>query len=175
MLHITAESFAQAMGQDYQTASKRLRPLSFNTGQNGTHWFALARVLPIIRHKEDAALPALFNVATNINIPTPPDAEHMADDLDEWLGQKSKHSTRQGGAVARLAGVRRAFAQHVADSTQSSALCRHTPTLARLLILDDSIMRYVLLNDQTAFPSDFSQWSLRFAIETFNTPAKTAA
>lgn len=48
-------------------------------------------------------------------------------------------------------------------------------TLARLLILDDSIMRYVLLNDQTAFPADFSNWSLRFAIETFNTPTQTAA
>lgn len=169
MLHTSAQLFAMSIGCDYQTASKRLRNLPHIKSENGVYLVALARALPILRLKEDVALPAIFHSARSIPALLPIDAESIAQSLETWLHQTTKHLSRQG-ALTRLSSVQRAFAQHIADATESSILCRHTEQLRRLLILDDQIARYVILSDANAMPSNFRKFSIEFALA--NTPQK---
>lgn len=161
--HVTSTLFSMATGLNYQSSSKRLRHLPYTTGPNGTHFINLFRAIPHLKLKEDRALPILFGAATPLDVPAPHDAQQMAKAMEDWMHKKTSDHSRQA-MVNRYQNIQRAFAQHIADATESSILCRHTEDLRTRLILAPEVARFVILADQNAFPSNFRIWAISHAL-----------
>ncbi len=95
----------------------------------------------------------------------PQNAERLADEFEIWL----RLDPRNQDAIGRLKNIRRAYAQHLADSVQSSELLRHLNYLQNVLPLDNTVLRYVLTGDKDAFPTNMKNWVLQHAIQHFQT------
>lgn len=171
MLHITPRLYADSMNLDTATAYRRLKPLAHQVGPRGEHHYPLITALTTTRPKEREHLPALFDAATDMPFPTPQNAERLADELEIWL----RLDPRNQDAIGRLKNVRRAYATHLADSVQSSELFRHLNYLQNVLPLDNAVLRYVLIGDKDAFPTNMKNWCLQHAIQHFQSTMKEAA
>ncbi|MFO6463095.1 hypothetical protein ACK8OR_01785 [Jannaschia sp. KMU-145] len=144
------------------TAVKRL-PSRSPTGELR---FELTRAIPAILPRYIGSLPALFDAA-RVETGFPEDARDCATRLDEWI-------TDIGGAAMRMRAekARRIFVQSLTGECKSTVLLKPIEYLRQIVILDDEILRPVIVGDRP-LPAEIGDFAKRFAIE--NSPTQLEA
>ena len=156
MLTVSQNDIANALGVTRNTVTARTRQLDYSPGVNGARRYRLSDVLPTLKDKERAHVPALFDLAQDDGeeLYVGDNAIPRARRLERWI---------RGEAVERLFGAQVAFTGALASSVQSSVLFEHLEALRLKLALTDPVLRWTVLGDANALPP-FENYAVPFAI-----------
>ncbi|MGJ8611881.1 MAG: hypothetical protein ACSHWY_12340 [Octadecabacter sp.] len=158
MLHITSHAYADALNRSGQTGYRRLVNKLFAKGRNGLHWYSLATALPTTRRSEWPLVPNLIAAASDIDA-APPPTPIAATAVESWLD-----NLPDSGPSQRAAEIRSHFVNTLAHSVKSSELLRHVEYLRKVVILDDAILKYVILGNESDLPPEFDLWAFDYAL-----------